>query len=636
MDRDSFKKLLETGPILGDGGTGTALAAREEPLPHALDLLNVTDPEAVLAVHRSFVAAGARIVETNTFGANRFKLAEQGYADMVGRINAEGVRLARESGAEIVAGSIGPLGVRLVPYGRVRVEEARAALEEQIVALAEAGADLLFIETQTDLAEVELAVAAARAVCDLPVVVSFAFTRDDRTLLGDTAETVALRLGKLDVDAVGVNCSEGPAQVLRLLIAIREVLPDLPVVAMPNAGQPHRIAGRLMYQASPSYLAEYAVSFRDAGASVIGGCCGTGPEHIHAMSEALEQGSRARALHRAGRDGASRDHHHDTKGGLSFDAPIHEFAGALRDEHPVLVVEMDPPRSFSAAKLIAGAETLAAAGAHAVSIADSPMAKMRMSPWAACHLIQQETSIPTILHFPTRGRNLLRIQGDLLAAYALGIHNIFVCMGDPTSIGDYPQAADHAELTPSGLIGLVKRGLNMGQDRLGASIGDATHFVVGCAVDLGAQDLEREIRVLRRKVAAGADFAYSQPLFSAEPLIRFKDRYEERYGELTLPILCGLLPTISGRHAEFLHNEVPGITIPEKILKRMAAAGNRSEEEGLSIAAETGSDVTALASGAYVIPPFGRYHLAAELIERLKGSSHPISGVLAGEESPAS
>ncbi|HYO00214.1 MAG TPA: homocysteine S-methyltransferase family protein, partial [Actinomycetota bacterium] len=287
MDRESFADLIQGGPILGDGGTGTSLVAAGVRVPSTFDALNLTAPDAVMALHRSFIEAGARFVETNTFGANRYKLADFGSSGLVEKINAAGVRLAREAGAEIVVGSVGPLGVRLVPYGRVRVDEALEAFTEQISALAEAGADVLFIETQTDVDEAEQAVHAARAVCDLPVIVSFAFTRDDHTLLGETPEAVARRLKLLDVDAVGVNCSEGPAQVLRLLQAINREEPDLPLVAMPNAGQPHRLGGRIIYQATPKYLADYAVRFFEAGAFVIGGCCGTGPDHIRAMGEAL-------------------------------------------------------------------------------------------------------------------------------------------------------------------------------------------------------------------------------------------------------------------------------------------------------------------------------------------------------------
>lgn len=627
MDRSSFADLIQAGPILGDGGTGTSLVAGGVGVASTFDALNLTSPEAVLALHRSFIDAGARFVETNTFGANRYKLADFGSAGLVAEINTAGVRLARESGAEIVVGSVGPLGVRLVPYGRVRVDEASEAFREQISALAEAGADLLFIETQVDVDEAEQAILAARSVCELPVIVSFAFTRDDHTLLGETPEAVAFRMSKLDIDAVGVNCSEGPAQVLRLLKAIRAAEPDLPLVAMPNAGQPHRLGGRIIYQASPKYLADYAVRFFEAGASIIGGCCGTGPEHIKAMGEALagvqfRAPSSVSVAESAPAKSAAR--------GLRIEPAIptatSTFAQALSEGQHAFVVEMAPPRSASAARLVAAADTLASAGAHAVSVADSPMARMRMSPWAACHLIQQEADISTVLHFPTRGRNLLRIQGDLLASHALGIRNVFVCMGDPTSIGDYPQAADHADVTPSGLISLIKKNLNAGLDRSGASIGEATDFVVGCSVNLGAEDLDREQKVLRRKIVAGADFAYSQPLFSVDPLRRFRERYEDRYGALTLPILVGLLPVVSLRHAEFLHNEVPGITVPEQVLKTMAGAGDDGQKEGLKLALQTGHELTDLSAGLYLLPPFGRYHLAAELIEQVRARVQPAAG----------
>ncbi len=626
MERESFTQLIKAGPILGDGGTGTSLVAAGVEVTSTFDSLNLTAPQAVLQLHRSFVEAGARFVETNTFGANRYKLSDYGSAGQVAEINEAGVRLARESGAEIVVGSVGPLGVRLVPYGRVRTEQAAQAFREQMSALAEAGVDLLFIETQTDVDEAEQAVLAARAVCDLPVIVSFAFTRDDHTLLGETAEAVARRVSQLDVGALGVNCSEGPAQVLRLVETIRREQPNLTLVAMPNAGQPHRLGGRIIYQASPEYLAAYAVRFFEAGASIIGGCCGTGPEHIQAMGKAL---ACVRA-HPVVEEIIEPVPAGNTSGGLPAESAAaltgNSFTQALTEQRQVYVVEMAPPRSASAAKLVAAADTLAKAGAHAVSVADSPMARMRMSPWAACHLIELQASISTVLHFPTRGRNLLRIQGDLLASHALGIRNVFVCMGDPTSIGDYPQAADHADVSPSGLIALIKNKLNMGLDRSGASIGEATEFVVGCSVNLGAHDLDRETKVLHRKITAGADFAYSQPLFTAKPLQTFRRRYEDRYGALTLPILVGLMPVVSLRHAEFVHNEVPGITVPDHVLHRMASAGPRSEEDGLWLALQSGKELRDLAAGLYLIPPFGRYHLAAELIENFR-SLEPAAGI---------
>lgn len=613
MDREQLRKLVAQGAVLCDGGMGTTFVAHGVAPDACFDALNLTDPDVVRAAHRGFVEAGARLIEANTFGANRYKLAPHGLGDRVAEVNAAGARLAREAGAEVVAGSVGPLGVRLAPYGRVRPVDARAAYAEQIAALAEAGVDLILIETQTDLAEVEQAVLAARETCALPVIASMTFTRDDRTLFGESAEVVAERLASFDVDGVGANCSEGPAQVLRLVSQMRGHAGDRPLSAMPNAGGPQRHGGRFLYRATPEYFAEHAVAFAEAGAALIGGCCGTSPEHVRAMGEALSRPQApavARVVH------GPAEH---VQVGAAAPAPSN-LARALGAGAFVVTVEMDPPRGVSAARLVAGAETLREAGADAINVADSPMARMRMSPWAACHLIQQEAEIETVLHFPTRGRNLLRIQGDLLAAHALGVRNIFAVMGDPTSIGDHPEAADRADLTPSGLIALIKGSLNAGSDRTGASIGDPTHFVVGCAVNLNAADLEREARVLHRKVSAGADFALSQAVFAAERLHAFLRVYEARYGELRLPILAGILPLVTRRHAEFLHNEVPGIDIPEEVRERMGAAGDRAEREGLRMAVELSARLGERAAGIYLIPPFGRYDLAAELIEEARGA----------------
>jgi homocysteine S-methyltransferase len=387
---------------------------------------------------------------------------------------------------------------------------------------------------------------------------------------------------------------------------------QLPIAAIPNAGGPERHAGRVIYPATPEYFADHALAFVEAGASLIGGCCGSTPDHIRAMSEALARGVAAIA---------GRVPHELIEHAIeaSPDTAISGLGRKLAEGAFVVAVEMDPPRGAAAARLVAGAETLREAGADVINVADSPMARMRMSPWAACHLIQEEAGVETVLHFPTRGRNILRIQGDLLAAHALGIRNLFVVMGDPTSIGDHPEAADRADLTPSGLVSLIKGSLNAGVDRTGASIGDPTHFIVGCAVNVNAADLEREARVLHRKAQAGADFALSQAVFEPARLRRFVALYEDRYGELRLPILAGILPLVTRRHAEFLHNEVPGIDIPEEIRERMSGAGDKADREGLRIAAALIEELRERAAGAYLIPPFGRYDLAAELVETLRG-----------------
>ena len=615
MNREEFRSLLSKGPLLGDGGTGTSLVASGIASDTCFDELNRSAPEVVAGVHRAFVEAGSQFVETNTWGANKFKLEKSGLGDAVRELNAAGVRLARVTPDVLVCGSVGPLGVRLAPYGRVQPEGARAAFGDQISALAEGGVDFLAIETHSDLAEVECAIAAAREVApDLPIIASITFTSDDRTPLGDTPEDVARRLTELDVDAIGVNCSQGPAQVLRVIAAMRPYVHRTPLSAMPNAGGPARVAGRIMYPATPEYFAEHAAAFLGAGVAIFGGCCGTGPDHIAAMARALAQPRAVEAV--------LVETELDESGAETAPvAPTTALARKLAAGNFVVAVEMDPPRGVSAAKMIAAAETLAEAGADVINVADSPMARMRMSPWAACYLIQQEAGVETTLHFPTRGRNLLRVQGDLLAAYALGVRNVFACMGDPTAIGDYPEATDNVDLVPSGLIALIKGSFNVGLDRTGASIGGPTSFVVGCAVNLNAPDLQAEARTLRRKVEAGADFALSQPIFAREKLEEFYRVYEKRWGEpLDLPILVGILPLRTVRHAEFLHNEVPGIEVPDSVRERMRRAGDESGREGLDIAHQLAEDLREAAAGLYLIPPFGRYDVAADLIERIRAT----------------
>jgi len=521
-----------------------------------------------------------------------------------------GVARAREAGARYVAGSVGPLGVRLAPYGRVPKPEAQEAFAEQIQGLVDGGADLLILETHSDVAELEQAVLAARAVCHLPVIASLTFTRDDRTLLGESPEAAARKLAELDVDMLGVNCSEGPEQVLRLIMTMKPHAGGIPLVAQPNAGGPQRLGGRIMFSATPEYFGEYATAFVAAGVRLVGGCCGTQPQHIRAMAQALAAPARPLDIEVEERSAEPAE----------VRAPAEQPTGlaqSLASEKVTIAVEMEPPRGFSAARLVAGADTLRAAGADVINVSDMPTARMRMSAWAACHLVQQEAGIETVLHFPTRGRNLLRVQGDLLAAYALGIRNIFAVMGDSTSIGDFPEATDLSDVTPSGLIALVKGSLNAGLDRAGSSIGDPTSFVVACALNVTASDPEREARVLKRKIDAGADYAITQAIFDADRLDTFRALYEERYGPLELPILGGVLPIASRRHAEFLHNEVPGIDIPDAIRKRVGKATDE-RAEGLAVAFELCGELRARVAGLYLIPPFRRYDHAAELIELIR------------------
>ena len=627
MTNQNFLDRLARGPILCDGAMGTQLYARQRSplgggasLESSFEALNLTRPELVSDVHRAYLAAGAEIIESNTFGANRFKLAERSLAHQVAEINAAGVRLARQAvesagRTAFVAGSIGPLGVRLAPTGPLSTEEAHAAFHEQITALAEARADVLILETFGDLDEIQQAIRAAQAACDLPIIAQMTFTLDGRTSLGHTPDVIARSLSEMGVAVIGANCSVGPARVLPVIEAMRAALGDPSgppyFSAQPNAGWPESAGGRIMYPATPEYLGDYARRFVVAGAILVGGCCGTTPDHIRAMRLTLN----ALAL-APGRP---------TRVAIAMQAPPYGEEKPLPPEPPtelarklaagkfVVSVEMSPPKGFDASSVLSNALMLKQEGADVINIADSPRARMRMSPWAVAHLAQTEVGIESVLHFPTRGRNLLRIQGDLLAAHALRVRNLFVVMGDPPSIGDYPEATDNYDVAPSGLVKLIKQKFNQGADSAGASIGRPCSFTVGVALDPGAADVDREIKTLRKKIEAGADFALTQPVFEPAVFRAFLKRYEELHGPLQLPLLVGILPLASARHAEFLHNEVPGITLADAVRDRMRLAGDQGRQEGIQIAQELLMELREIAAGVYLMPPFGRFDTAAEV-----------------------
>ncbi|HSL31355.1 MAG TPA: bifunctional homocysteine S-methyltransferase/methylenetetrahydrofolate reductase [Anaerolineales bacterium] len=601
--------------ILADGAMGTMLHTRGIGFDKCFDELNLANPPAVAGIHRAYIEAGAQLVITNTFGANRFKLAKHGLDDHVTEINRAGVDLARRvvsaSFKEVlVAGDVGPLGVRIAPFGRVLPEQARAAFADQIKALAEAGADLIVIETFSDLYEIREAIRAAKESCTLPIVASVTFTRDDRTVLGDDPAKVARALRDEGVDVIGVNCSGGPAQLSRILKQMTQAVPTGKFWVKPNAGWPEQVGGRIMYPADPDYFGEYALSFREMGACIVGGCCGTTPQHIAAMRKALDTipQSEPPQISVLPQDEITEE---------AQEVPT-PFAQKLNSGGFALAVEMDPPRGLSTHKLLAGASLLADAGADVINVADSPMARMRMSAWAVCDVVQRKVGVETTLHFPTRGRNLLRVQGDLLAAHALGIRNVFVVMGDPTAIGDYPEAMDNYDLVPSGLIKLIKQGFNTGVDHSGTSIGQPTSFFVGAALNLCPPDPEREIKNLHRKVLAGTDFFITQPIYRAGDGPSLLERYEARYGKMNKPVLAGILPLVSVRHVSFLHNEVPGIFIPDEIHRRIEEAGNDGARAGVEVAVELIEQIKGWANGIYIMPQFHKFDMAAEIVERVK------------------
>jgi len=619
-EENKFRRRLNQSekPIVTDGAMGTLLHERGIPIDACFDELNLTQPALVGDIHRDYIQAGAELIKTNTFGANRTKLERHGLDDQVAEINAAAVNLVKRvvlgSFKDVlIAGDMGPLGVPLAPFGRVQVEEAFEIYVEQVAALIEAGVDVILIETMVDLYAVRAAVDAVHHVDPkMPVIASMTFTRDRRTLLGDSPTEVALEINQFNVDAIGVNCSGGPVQLLRILRKMNAAVPDAHFSIMPNAGFPEKVGGRIMYPAGPEYFRDYALSFWRAGADIIGGCCGTTPAHIAVMAEVIANTSEDSLV--------SLVPEKETIAVIeeSEVAERSQLAQNLDAGEFVVAVEMDPPRGLSTHKLLAGASLLADAGADVIDVADSPMARMRMSPWAVCELIQSTFDIETTLHFPTRGRNLLRVQGDLLAAHAINIRNVFVVMGDPTAIGDYPDASDSYDLVPTGLIRLIKEGFNAGVDHSGGKIGQPTSFFVGAALNLCPSKPDREMRVFKKKLDSGADFFLTQPVFEVDKARAFIKAYEDQYGSVEIPILVGILPLVTDRHARFLHNEVPGITIPEDIQARLSDAGEDSAAEGAKIASELIADLRNDFQGVYLMPAFNRFDMVADIIDGIK------------------
>lgn len=618
----TVEELLGAAPLLADGAMGTVLLARDQSREGGVESLNVLAPAEVGAVHAGYVAAGADVLCTNTFAANRFRLEGVVGRDAVERVNRAGVELARAAAAAArrrvwVAGDVGPLGARLAPYGRLLPEEARGAFQEQIAVLLDAGVDLLLFETFADVRELREALAVARSLRRVPLVATMTFTRDDRTWLGERAAEVAARMSDAGADVIGVNCAAGPAQAMRLLREMRAARPEAPLAVKPNAGWPEESrAGRLAYPATPAYFGDYARQYAEEGVILVGGCCGTTAEHVAAMRAALGDAA-ARRRPRAGAPARATTRPAGATVRSAAAAPG-TFAERLAGTRRILTVEMSPPKGLNTQALLAAAHLLREAGADAINVPDSPRARMRMSPWALCHLIQREVALDTVLHFPLRGRNVLRVQGDLLAAHALGIRNLFAVMGDPTAIGDHPGAMDAYDLVPSGLIRLVKQSLNTGIDHAGGGIGEATAFVVGCALNLAAADVEKEMRALQRKLDAGADFILTQPVFDAGVARSFLERWQAAHGALTTPVIAGVLPLFGERHATFLHNEVPGIRIPESVRARVARGGR---DEGVRVAIEIIEEMRPIARGIYLMPPFSKWDMAADILEATRAAT---------------
>jgi methionine synthase / methylenetetrahydrofolate reductase (NADH) len=656
---------LRQGPLLCDGAMGTMLYARASASQmhgRCFDELVLTSPELVQRIHREYILAGAQIIETNTFGANAIKLSAYGLGDEVKRINRQAARLAREArevaGQPVfIAGAVGPSGQMQIPDladDAPRLTILRDIFREQITALMEGGAELLMLETFSSVVELRQAVLAAREAGDLPIVAQLTFSEDGLTLAGETPEAAVRALVGLGVSVLGSNCSQGPAgiedAVQRMAATLRKIAPDaedeMMLSAQPNAGLPQRVENRFFYGATPAYFADYARRFAESGVRLIGGCCGTTPAHIAAMRDALadyqpQGGTQTWSVETLLAEHESLSESTEAAGEGT------RFQRALQSGRFAVSIELDPPKGLNPGKILDGAAYLKTRGIEFINIADSPMARVRMSCIALARLIHDTLDMDTILHMTTRDRNLMALQSDLLGAHALGLNNILALTGDPVHAGNYPNLTGVWDVDSVGLIRVLK-GMNEGFDAGGAALGKSARFFYGAAFNPNMRDepidvaqerarrklieapsladlppvadehlteTELELRRLRQKLDAGAQYIMTQPIYSLDPL----ERFFAAFGPVPVPIVLGMIPLHSSKQAEYLHNEVPGFDIPDEVRARMREAGDRAREVGIELAHEviTTARARGLIQGCYLMPSFGRYDLVGELAQEL-------------------
>ena len=610
-----FLDALARGGLVFDGAMGTALYERGVLYTQSFDQVSLARPELVRQVHESYLRAGADLLSTNSFGANRFRLAAHGLEAEVEPINRAAVALAREiaGDAAYVGGSIGPTGTTWKTLSPADVARVRAAFREQCAVLLAAGVDVLLLETFRQPAEIRVALEAALEVAGsaVPVVASVSFDPFGTMADGTGPEAMGQQLQQWGAHAVGVNCADGPAGVYEMVT--RMLGQGVPIVAQPNAGLPHRVDGRFAYMATPDYFQLYARRLYKAGVKAVGGCCGTTAEHIRKIKAAARM---AGATAQVDSGGGMRDE----------EAPRLEVApgvavipreqkgplGAKLGQQFVVSVEINPPPGLTLDKALDGAAMLRDAGVDVINVADGPRASARMGNLALCVRVQQKLGMPALMHVTTRDRNLLGLLAHLLAAHELGVHDLVVITGDPPKMGDFPDATPVYDLDSVGLLRLIA-GLNRGLDPGGKPLGQATRFLCATGAEPAAQDYARELTRLRAKHDAGAEFVMTQPVYDADIL----ERFLAEAAPLGLPVLVGLLPLASHKNAEFLHNEVPGMRVPETIRERMRKAGSgaRARAEGVAIAREMLERVKDRVAGAYVMPPFGRYDLAVDIIK---------------------
>ena len=639
--RQRFRDRLARRPLLVDGGMGTLLFSRGVPQRACLEELVATQPELVRGAHREYLEAGAELIETLSFGANRPRLATWGLAKRVAHLNRRAAALARDarevSGRDaLVGGSVGPLGQPARGGRAIPEAAARAAFREQIEGLLEGGVDAIVLETFSDLGQLLLALEEAHGASDLPVIASLTFGEELVLADGSLPRAAAQALAAAGADAVGVNCGAGPAASLEALEAMGAALDGGPARSiMPNAGLSQRLEGRFVYAASPAYFGTVTPRFIAAGARLVGGCCGTTPEHIAAMRTALDDVAVPQAaleapaaITRASRATIIR---RPSEGDGADDSapPPTRLALLLEEGRFVVSVEIDPPRSIRIERTISAARLLQQAGVDVVNVSDSAMARVRMSALSVAFGIQHDLDLECLVHCTTRDRNLMALESELLGAHALGVRNIIALTGDPPRIGDYPTGTGVWDVDSIGLIGILAR-LNQAQDPAGGSIGQRAGFTIACALDPTAADQAAEWDRLERKLEAGAHLVMTQPLYSVEQVERTLTEARRRFGPrgLPVPILLGVLPLVSARHAEFLHNEVPGITIPDEARAAMQAAGERGSEAGLEMADALLAATEGEVAGTYIMPSFGRYEQAAELVRRIR-VRHPARPVQA-------
>ena len=607
-----FLARIKQSPVLCDGAMGTLLYSKGIFINRSYDELNLSQPDLIRAIHHEYLQAGAEIIETNTFGGNSFRLGRHSLADKVSDVNLAGARLAKEAAKSFdvwVAGSVGPLGTRIEPLGKTSFQEAREAFRQQITALREGGVDLLMLETFGYLEEIHQALLAAKDVDPkLPIVAQVTIDEDGNCLDGSDPETFTRKLEEWGADVIGCNCSVGPVAMLDAMERVHAAT-SLPVAAQPNAGIPRSVDGRNIYLCSPEYMASYARKFVAAGVRLIGGCCGTTPEHIRVMKSALRVGEARKAA-------TARVTGTQAAPTATSAVPLEQrsqLGAKIGRGEFVTMVEIVPPKGIDIRKEVEGARFLKSVGVDAVNIPDSPRASARMSNQALSLLIQRDVGIDAILHYTCRDRNVLCIQSDLLGAAAVGIKNLICITGDPPKMGNYPDATAVFDVDAIGLVNIV-HSLNHGLDLGGNPIGTGTGFVIGVGANPGITDLDEEIRRFEYKVEAGAEYAVTQPVFDLALLENFLRRIEH----CKIPVIAGIWPLVSVRNAEFMKNELR-VSVPDSILDRMAKAPSpeAARAEGVAIAREMLLAARDMAQGAQISAPNGRYTSAVDVLEAL-------------------